>query len=274
MADEWSILSFNGVISSSFSIVAICTIITLLCYGLKKIYELKSIYKKREFKNNNIITIVHSTDASLLNRNDSSITIKTHMDFVKAYEKMDKDLDIHIVMHTVGGALSSAEAICNCIANHKQMLYKGKIIVYIPYYSYSGGCMIALACDKIVMNKNAILGPCDAQQMVLNVHSIASIIDTVKYKKEMKEKIAETWLAASYDAQLCKERQLEYINKLIKSNRFSKELGDIIYNEFFSGKYNHDKIFSAQEAKEIGLDIEIVESMPQIIKNVMDYMIK
>jgi len=274
MTKSWSIFSFNGVISSSFTIFSICTIITLLCYGLKKIYELKSIYKKRQFTNNNIINIIHSTNMSVLSLNDTSITIKTHMEFIKAYEKMDKDLDIHIVMHTVGGALSSAEAICNCIANHKLSNYKGQIIVYIPYYSYSGGCMIALACDKIVMCKNAIMGPCDAQQLVLNVHSVASIIDTVKYKKEMKEKIAETWLAASYDAQLCKERQLDYIKKLVKTGKFSEELGNKIYEEFFSGKYNHDKIFSAQEAKEIGLNIDIVDTMPNIITNVMNYMIK
>ncbi len=231
-----------------------------------KICNLRSLYKKRQFANDNIINIIHS--------NNTRITDQTHIDFVKAYEKMNKDLNIHILIHTIGGALSCSEAICNCIINHKQSNYKGKIFAYIPYYAYSGGCMIAITCDKIIMSKNAVLGPCDGQQMIIRTHSFSSIVATVNYKKAKGEPISEEWLAAYYNSQLSLERQLEYINKLIKSNKFSEELGKIIYNEFFSGKYNHDKIFSAQEAKEIGLNIEIVESMPKIIKNVIDYMIK
>ena len=262
-------LSFNGLVVPSISLVIMSSIIIFCCYLFKKLYDLKTLYKKKQLTNNNIITIIHSQNASIIN-NDNAITIKTHMDFIKAYEKIDKDKDINIIMHTVGGALSSAEAICNCIANHQQSDYKGKINVYIPYYSYSGGCMIALACDKIIMSKNAILGPCDAQKYVGCTHSIAAIIDTVNYKKEMKEKINETWLASSYDAKLCKERQREYVNKLIQSNKFTKEVGNMIYDEFFSGKHNHDKIFSAQQAKDLGLNIEIVDDMPFNIKNVTD----
>jgi Serine dehydrogenase proteinase len=264
-----SYLSFSNVFKFSFSLIGMCVIVGISCYAFKKIYDLRKVYKNKQLTNNNIITVIHSHNLSIIN-NDTMITIKTHMDFITAYEKMDKNKDIHIIMHTVGGALSSAEAICNCIANHQMSDYEGKIIVYIPYYSYSGGCMIALACDKIIMSKNAILGPCDAQKYVDSAHSIAAIIDTVDYKKEMKEKVSETWLAGSYDAKLCKERQLEYVNRLIKSEKFTEDIGKTIYDEFFSGKYNHDKIFSAQRAKELGLNIEIVDVMPSFIKNISD----
>lgn len=265
--DSWFTFSLGGILKSSFYLVVAGTTVLLLCYALKRIYGLKSTYEMKKLVNNNTITIIHTT-SFLKIVSDASITIKTHMDFIKAYEKMDKERDIHIVMHTVGGILSSAEAICNCIANHKLGNHKGKTIVYIPYYSYSGGCMIALACDKIVMSKNAILGPCDAQQYVKGIHSVASIIDTVSYKKEMKEKIDEEWLAGCYDANLCKERQAKYIDKLVKSGNFTEEIGKVIYEEFFSGKYNHDKMFSAQDAQLLGLNIEIVDVMPDIIKNI------
>lgn len=158
-------------------------------------------------KNNkqNIIVINHSSKYNPLVNVEASIGLDTHINFIKNYNNMNKDLDIHIILHTTGGSLSSAEAICNCITNHTG---KGKIIAYIPYYSYSGGCMIALACDKIIMTKNAILGPCDAQKSNITTnYSIASIIDTVTYKKNSGEKIKEEWLAHSYDANLCKNRQ-------------------------------------------------------------------
>ncbi len=245
-----------------------------LCNNLKKFFDFKSIYKKRQLASHNIISLVHLNKLSLLNGNRSEITVQTHMDFVKAYEKMDKDLDIHILIHTYGGSLPCTEVICNCIINHKQSNYKGKIFAYIPYYAYSGGCMIALVCDKIIMSKYAILGQCDGQQLISRHHSISSIIEAVDYKKALHETINEEWLVAYCNAQLYKSRQLEYINRLIKANRFDEELGKIIYNEFFSGKYNHDKIFFAEEAKGIGLDVEIVDEMPKIIKNIIKNTIK
>jgi hypothetical protein len=137
------------------------------------------------------------------------------------------------------------EAICNCISTYKQQNHKGKIIAYIPYYAYSGGCAIALACDKIIMNMNAILGPCDAQQYVNGVYySISSIINTVEFKKN-NQPIKEVWLTSYNNALLCKDRQLNYFNTLMKSGNFSEDVWKLIYKNFFNGERNHDEIFSA-----------------------------
>lgn len=250
----------------------------ILLYGLYSaknyLAEYYKSYKKNRLVKNNIIDIVHKIDqgsaiSSLLSSTDTCITIKTHMDFVKTYEKMDKDKDIHVLIHTVGGALSSAEAICNCIANHKG---KGKVIAYIPYYAYSGGCAIMLACDKVFMHRNAIIGPCDAQKPVgkLSTHSIKAIIDTVEYKKDKDQKIDEEWYANSVDAESCKTRQKGFVDNLVKRGTLHEQLAEKIYDEFFSGKYNHDKIFSAQEAKELGLNVEIVDSMPAVLKDIVE----
>ena len=242
--------------------------LAVLGYCFKNAVKFKNNWYHRKMTNQNIIAIIHSANASILSLGgDTMIGLNTHIEFIKNYNKMDKDKDIHIILHTTGGALSSAESICNCIANHAG---KGKIIAYIPYYSYSGGCMIALACDKIVMAKNAILGPCDAQKASLTTqYSVASVIDTVNYKKENKEKIKEEWLAHSYDANLCKDRQKKYVEKLMKCGHFTENIGNKIYEEFFSGKYNHDKIFSAADAIELGINVDTVDIMPELIKNIV-----
>ena len=149
MSDSWFTFSLTGIFVPALSIVSIGTVILASCRMLQKLYGLKSTYKQNQITKKNIIPIIHSVSSITLN--DTAITIKTHMEFIKEYEKMDKTKDINIIMHTIGGSLSSAEAICNCILNHQQSNYEGKIIMHIPYYSYSGGCMIALACDKIVI---------------------------------------------------------------------------------------------------------------------------
>lgn len=246
-----------------------------LVYKSRNIYfRIKTFFREKKMVKNNIIPIVHNNNSTysskLFGGNDDMININTHMDFIKKYEKMDKDKDIVIVMHTLGGALTCAEAISNCILNHKG---KGKIICIVPYYAYSAGCFIALCCDKIIMSKNSILGPCDAQKPVgaLQTYSISSILKTINYKISKNDKIKEDWLASSFDAELCKTRQSDFLNKIMIHGKMDGVVKDRVYEEFFSGKYNHDKIFSAQDAKEIGVNIEIIEEIPKDIKDIIEY---
>jgi len=227
----------------------------------------------KKYIKHNVIAIVHKDESNALsslisNEHKEYITTATHMDFIKTYEKMDKDKDIYVIIHTKGGSMSSTEAITNCILNHTG---QGKIICVIPRYAYSGGCCIALACDSIIMNKNAIVGPCDAQQHVdKKHHSTASIIYATKYKVDHSEKIDETWLASSFDAEACKERQRKYMDKLVDHGKFTKDIADVVYTEFFTGKYNHDQIFPAKDLKTLGVNVDIIEGIPEFVKEFLD----
>jgi ClpP class serine protease len=52
----------------------------------------------------------------------------------------------------------AAEQIAKALVEHK-----GKITVFVPHYAMSGGTLIALAADEIVMDSNAVLGQVDPQ---------------------------------------------------------------------------------------------------------------
>jgi ClpP class serine protease len=39
--------------------------------------------------------------------------------------------------------------------------HPGKVTVFVPHYAMSGGTLLALAADEIVMDDNAVLGPVD-----------------------------------------------------------------------------------------------------------------
>ena len=51
--------------------------------------------------------------------------------------------------------------------------------MFVPHYAMSGGTLIALAADEIVMSPHAVLGPVDPQ---LGQHSAASILAVVRDK--------------------------------------------------------------------------------------------
>jgi len=209
----------------------------------------------------NIIEIIHKARNSLFgDGNESSIGLSTCHRFIKAYEKVDPNRDIKIIIHTPGGAVTAVEAIVNCMLNHTGT---GRFIAYIPYYAYSGGCAIALSCHEIIVTKNSIVGPCDGQLTKgFGGFSVSSIIQAVEYKKNHGEPIKEDWLALSRDAGICHERQMKFLDKIVDKGIMTNETKDKVYEELFTGKYNHDTIFVPDQLIDMGLNVSIVDQMP------------
>jgi ClpP class serine protease len=79
---------------------------------------------------------------------------------------------IEIILHTPGGLVVAARQIAAALADHD-----GPITAVVPHYAMSGGTLIALAADEIVMDAHAALGPVDPQ---LGQYPAASILAAVK----------------------------------------------------------------------------------------------
>lgn len=194
------------------------------------------------------------------NENMTEIEEDTYMRFLDAYNKVDKTRDIYLLMQSDGGQLTYAEAIVNCISMHS-CKYKSKFICVVPVCACSSGFYVALFCDRIIMHSNAFVGPCDIQKKVgSRYYSAAAIVYAVEQKLKCNDTIDEEWYAAFYEAQRGIDRQRAYVDMLLK--RYDKECVDRIYDEFFSGKHNHDKNIYAQELVEMGLNVEILDTLP------------
>ena len=70
----------------------------------------------------------------------------------------DDDVPLDMVLHTPGGLVLAALQIAQAVRDHKS-----KVTVFVPHYAMSGGALIALAADEIVMCKHSVLGPIDPQ---------------------------------------------------------------------------------------------------------------
>lgn len=75
---------------------------------------------------------------------------------MRGCELTDPDVPLDIVLHTPGGLVLASLQIARAVRNHK-----GKVTVFVPHYAMSGGTLIALAADEIVMSPHAVLGPVD-----------------------------------------------------------------------------------------------------------------
>src|SRR5882762_4516264 len=93
---------------------------------------------------------------------------------LRAIELTDPEVPLDIVLHTPGGLVLAALQIARAVHGHK-----GRVTVFVPHYAMSGGTLIALAADEIVMSPHAVLGPVDPQ---IKDYPAASLLKVISKK--------------------------------------------------------------------------------------------
>src|ERR1700721_1971387 len=86
------------------------------------------------------------------------IDINDSEEVLRAIQLTDPDVPLDLVLHTPGGLVLAALQIARAVRDHK-----AKVTVFVPHYAMSGGTLIALAADEIVMCSHSVLGPVDPQ---------------------------------------------------------------------------------------------------------------
>jgi len=102
------------------------------------------------------------------------IDINDSEEVLRAIHLTDPEIPIDLVLHTPGGLVLAATQIARAIFTRK-----GKVTVFVPHYAMSGGTLLALAADEIVMSDYAVLGPVDPQ---LGEYPAASILKAAHQK--------------------------------------------------------------------------------------------
>jgi len=105
----------------------------------------------------------------------SYLNIEDSEEVLRAIRLTPDEQPIDLILHTPGGLVLAAEQIAKALVEHK-----GKVTVFVPHYAMSGGTLIALAADQIVMDSNAVLGPIDPE---VGDMPAASIIKVLALKK-------------------------------------------------------------------------------------------
>jgi ClpP class serine protease len=102
------------------------------------------------------------------------IDINDAEEVMRASELTDPEVPLDLVLHTPGGLAIAAVQIARAVRQHK-----GRVTVFVPHYTMSGGSLIALAADEIIMSPHAVLGPVDPQ---LGQYPAASLLKVIAKK--------------------------------------------------------------------------------------------
>jgi ClpP class serine protease len=173
---------------------------------------------------------------------------------MRAIDLTDPQVPIDLILHTPGGLVLASSQIARAIARHP-----GKVTVFVPHYAMSGGTLIALAADEIVMSRHAVLGPVDPQ---LGPHPAASILRAVE-RKPVAEVEDETLILAD-QAEMAR-RQLHALVIELVSERLDPGRANELATQLASGRWTHDYPIPPEEARALGLPID-TDLPPEVLQ--------
>ncbi len=216
-----------------------------------EVQRIKLIARFQNKRKSRVITLIHRQESlsffgipfrKMIDIDDSE-------EILRAIRMTPDDVPIDLILHTPGGLVLAAEQIARSLVKRK-----GKVTVFIPHYAMSGGTLIALAADEIVMDKNAVLGPIDPQ---IGTYPAVSILNVVK-KKDINKVDDETLILADVSEKAMrqvKEFALELLSDKVEEGILTKEQAERIVDELVSGKWTHDYPLSFEKVKEMGLKV-------------------
>ncbi|HBE30078.1 MAG TPA: hypothetical protein DD990_01680 [Cyanobacteria bacterium UBA11368] len=233
----------------------------------RRMMEMRRVQALRQFeqgRNSRVILLIHRQESiSFLGIPISRyITIEDSEQVLRAIRLTPPETPIDLILHTPGGLVLATEQIARALIRHP-----AKVTVFVPHYAMSGGTMLALAADEIVMDANAVLGPVDPQ---LGNFPAASILKVVQ-DKPISEVDDQTLIMADLSRKAINQVQ-RFVRTLLKDDipqpKIAPENIEKIVDTLTTGQVTHDYPITVEEATGLGLPITV--GLPNSIYNLME----
>jgi ClpP class serine protease len=218
----------------------------MLRQQMLEVSRMRKIAKLERDRKSRVILLVHRQEtmrflgfplARYIDINDSE-------EVLRAIQMTDADVPLDLVLHTPGGLVLAALQIAKAVREHK-----AKVTVFVPHYAMSGGTLIALAADEIVMCDHSVLGPIDPQ---LGDSPAASLIKVVE-EKPIAKIDDHTLIMADVGRKAI--TQVKQAAGELLTRRMPEEQATALAEKLATGIWTHDYPIWASTAKSLGLSI-------------------
>jgi ClpP class serine protease len=230
----------------------------MLQQRLKEAMRTRKIAQLEGTRNSRVILLVHRQETMRLLGFPivRYIDINDSEDVLRAIQMTDDDVPLDIVLHTPGGLVLAALQIAHAINEHR-----AKVTVFVPHYAMSGGTLIALAADEIVMCKHSVLGPIDPQLGHNPAASLLKVID----QKPIAKIDDQTLIMADVGRKAI--AQLKQAASGLLRRRLPADQAETLAETLSTGVWTHDYPIWYSTAKELGLPVST--EMPDDVLELM-----
>jgi ClpP class serine protease len=236
-------------------LLALQPFLTARWYGMRRTQAIRAIEQGHGTR---VITMIHRQEKAGL----FGFSVGRHIDLedaqtiIAAIKETPADLPIDLVLHTPGGLVLAAMQIARAVEAHP-----AKVTVYVPVYAMSGGTLIALAADEIVLGEFSVLGPIDPQIGGLPAASIVRARDS--------KPISDVWDLTVVLADVS-EKALAQVKRgavELLTPRLPQAEAEALAEKLAGGHWTHDYALTAKEASELGLPVKV--GMPTDVLELM-----
>jgi ClpP class serine protease len=241
-----------------FILIAVMALQPLLMgrwYAMRRAQAIRAIEKEHGTR---VITMIHRQEKRSL----FGFAVSRHIDLedaqtvIAAIKETPDDTPIDLIIHTPGGLVLAAMQIARAVEAHP-----AKVTAYVPVYAMSGGTLIALAADEIVMGEFSVLGPIDPQILGLPAASIVKARDS----KPIADVFDLTLVLADVGEKAVAQVKQGAIE--LMTPRLRKSAAEAIAEKLTGGYWTHDYALTASEARTLGLPVKVGMPLP-----VMEFM--
>ena len=248
-------LDLSTIIWILLALVALQPLLAGRWLAIQRAQAIRAIQRSRRSR---VITMIHRQERRSL----FGFSVARHIDLedaqtiIGAIKDTPKDRPIDLIIHTPGGLVLAAMQIARAVEAHP-----AKVTVFVPVYAMSGGTLIALAADEIVLGEFSVLGPIDPQIVGLPAASIVRARDS----KPIEHVFDLTLVLADVS-----EKALAQVKRgafELLTSHLDKAAAAALADKLAGGHWTHDYALTAREASSLGLPVSV--NMPREVIELM-----
>jgi ClpP class serine protease len=227
--------------------------------GIRRGRAIRTLEQRRKTR---VVTMIHRQETM----NFLGFPIARYIDIedsenvLRAIRLTPPEMPIDLVLHTPGGLVLAAEQIASALRRHP-----GAATVFVPHYAMSGGALIALAADEIVMDPNAVLGPVDPQ-LGLGQGSVAAASILAALAQPNPNRDDQTLILGDMAEKAL--RQVHATVKVLLLDRHAEADAERLATKLSSGVWTHDYPLQVEELRQLGFTVR--EDMPREVYDLME----
>ena len=226
----------------------------------RRLSIMRHLEKKRQSR---VITMIHRQETmNLLGFPVAGyIDIEDSEHVLRAIRMTPMEMPIDLVLHTPGGLVLASEQIACALKRHK-----GKVTVCVPHYAMSGGTLVALAADEIMMDPDAVLGPVDPQlgSPSAGYYPAASILKALEQPNPNRD---DQTIILGDVAKKAIGQVYETVRTLLLEHQTPEKATELA-KMFSEGRWTHDYPIDFEQAKSMGLPVS--DQMPEEVYELME----
>jgi ClpP class serine protease len=215
-----------------------------------------------QIRGSRVVTMIHRQETlSLLGIPFRRfIDIEDSEQILRAIRMTPSGMPIDLILHTPGGLVLASDQIAYALKRHP-----GRVTVIVPHYAMSGGTLVALAADEILMDPDAVLGPVDPQlgSPLRGAWPAASIIAALEQPNPNRDD--ETLILGDISRKAVAQVR-DTVVELVR-DRMPAEAAQLAAT-LSEGQWTHDYPIRLEQARELGLPVS--DAVPEGVYELME----